>query len=193
MRILISTITKANIHADTVSWFLNEQLRSSVSIVWDIVKTPKTITHNRNLQISRLLSSDFDYIFFLDSDNVPQANTINRLCAHLPKFEGKDVMLSAPSDTAINGEHGILALDKVSDGYTQHRPMKGLQMVDAVGCAGMLIPKYTFGCIEKPYFMERYTEEGLLECGEDFAFCEKLIDSGFSIYADFDLWQEHRI
>ena len=195
-KILVSIITKAFIHADTFSWLLNEINmceQYKLSLIHDIVRTAKTITHNRNLQVQSFLKSNCNYLYILDSDNVPQPGTIRKLYNHAVGFDPKKAMLSSPSDTVINGEHGILALDRVPDGYKQHRPMKGLQEVDAVGCAGMLIHRDTFQAIEKPYFMERYSKEGLLSCGEDFVFCEKIKEKGYKIYADFDLWQEHRI
>ena len=146
--------------------------------------------HARNQQVLRFLDSPYSYIFILDSDCVPQDNTLEALRAlDLP-------FVTAPHPTQQNGETGVMVLDKKQDGagYVQHKPWnKGLQKCDAVGCAGMLIHRDVFTAIGQPYFKFIYDKQGLLINGEDFDFCERIKKAGIKVYAYCYMVQTHHV
>lgn len=187
MDILISLTTRKSIHADVTRWMLLQQTKGYVI---DIVLTPMPLGHARNQQVLRFLDSPYSYIFILDSDCVPQDNTLEALrILDLP-------FVTAPHPTQQNGETGVMVLDKKPDGsgYVQHKPWdKGLQKCDAVGCAGMLIHRGVFAKIDQPYFKFIYDKQGLLVNGEDFDFCERIKKAGIKVYAYCDMVQSHYV
>lgn len=187
MDILISITTRKSIHADVARWMLLQQTKGYVI---DIVQTPMPLGHARNQQVLRFLDSSYKYMFILDSDCVPQDNTLEALSVlDLP-------FVTAPHPTQQNGEIGVMVLDKNPDGtgYIQHKPWdKGLQKCDAVGCAGMLIRRGVFEKLDQPYFKFVYDKQGLLMNGEDFDFCERIKKAGVEVYACCDMVQTHHV
>ena len=186
-KVCISIITTTNIRVETAQWLLRtfSQLRENCYI--DFITDKKGIQDARNRQVVNFLQTDCTYLYTLDSDCVPQNNTIEKLLAY-----DLDI-ISSPHACMINGEGGVMAVDKVKDGYIQHKPMEGLQEVDAVGGSGMLIKREVFNNIDKPCFKSLHNEDGYLMLTEDFYFCENLKRNGYKIYADFNLVQSHVI
>ena len=184
MSVLISLATKKSVHAEVVKWLLLQNAEYTI----DIVNSPMPLEHVRNLQVKRFLSSDAEFLFLVDSDCVPKPNTLKQLLDFDLPF------ISAPHPTIKGNETGVMIMDKVDEGYRQHRPFdKGLEECDAVGCAGMMIRRDVFEQVEKPYFKFIYDKEGQLVKGEDFYFCDKLKEAGIKIYAYCDIVQTHYV
>jgi len=188
-KVLISTPTKGDIRARTADWRGREVIsllqNPDVGVAWDTVITRKPLQHARNMQVWRFMDTDCTHLFLLDSDCVPQPGTVAKLLAYdMP-------IISAPHECTINGEKGLMVVDKTPDGYVQHHPLEGLQQADAVGCGGLLIAREVFEMLGQPWFRCRYDGQGLLVSSEDFDFCERAIDAGYEIWVQCDLWQEH--
>lgn len=190
-KVLISTPTKENMRVETADWRLREVMRLAampgVSVAVDTVKTRKPLQHARNVQVWSLLSTDCTHLFLLDADCVPQENTIPELLAYnLP-------IISAPHESEINGERGLMVVDPAPGGYVQHHPMVGLQGPNVrVGCGGLLIAREVFEALSPPWFVCEYDGRGELVLSEDFYFCERALFAGYEVWAQCDLWQEHR-
>lgn len=184
-KVCISIPTRHNIHAETVEWLLRTFVQLAPNVEVQIVNTPHPLEYQRNEQVRRFLASDCTHLFLLDSDCVPRDGTVQRLLAHDLPF------VSAPGPTMIGGEVGVLALDRTPEGYVSHDPLTGLQRVDAVGCAGMLICRHVLMEMVPPWFTFEMGEGGVLTKGEDFGFCERLKESGVEIVSDCDLIQRH--
>lgn len=189
-QVTISIPTKDGIDAETVSWVLRTFVELRPNVEFQPVKTPYPLVHQRNLQVHRFLESAFrgSHIFFLDSDCIPPARAIQRLLEH-------DLAIVAIPTPARKGEEtGYTVLDRVNgSGYRQHSPLEGLQKVDAVGMTGVLIRRGVFEHVPPPWFGETYDKRGLLACGEDFWFCERLREHGIDIYADCTMAQQHHV
>lgn len=182
-KVAISLPTKGNIRAETVLWIL--RTKEAVNCEVHIINTPLPLPHARNLQINAFLKSDCTHLFTLDSDCVPQEDTLLKLLKYdLP-------IVVSPHASVINGERGVMALDKVRNGYKQHYPMSGLQKCDAVGGSGLLVKRNVIEAINPPWFMFEFDKNGLLSLGEDFYFSNKVIKAGFDIWVDFNLVQNH--
>lgn len=170
--------------AETVSWLLRN-LAPNVGI--DLVVTPHPLEFARNQQVHRFLESNFTHLFTLDSDCVPPDGCVERLLAYdLP-------VVVAPHASLINGERGIVALDRAPGGYRQHQPMKGLQRCDVVGGSGIMVRRDVLETLGPPWFEFEMDERGLLTRGEDFHFCERLAAAGYEVWVDFDLVQRHMV
>lgn len=185
MSVLISLTTKKHIHAEVAKWLMRHYEAYSI----DIVISPNPLEHARNEQVSRFLNTHHDYLFIVDSDCVPAPNTINTLSRlNLP-------FVAAPHPAIKGNETGVMVLDRVSQNdYIQHTPFnKGLQVCDAVGCAGMMIHREIFEKLDKPYFKFVYDENGFLVKGEDFDFCDRIKELGYKVYVHCDLIQTHYV
>ena len=189
-KVLISTPTKKNINARTADWRLREVMRlvqqPGIDVAVDTVITRKPLQHARNMQVWRFLETNCTHLFLLDSDCVPQENTIARLLAYdMP-------IISAPHESEINGEKGLMVVDRVKDGYAQHHPVEGLQGPDVrVGGGGLLMARDVFEALEPPWFVCEYNNRGELTLSEDFYFCEQALAAGYEIWAQCDLAQQH--
>lgn len=191
--VLISTATKGNVRAETYDWRLREIMRLQqlgIGVGAESVITRKTLMHARNVQVENFMRSVFSHIFLLDSDCLPQDNTIPELLSY------KKPIISAPHSVVINGESGIMVVDPAPDGngYIQHLPLRGLQGPDVrVGCGGLLIERGVFETLGRPWFRFLYDDSGFLTSSEDFDFCERALCNGYEIWAQCDLVQRHKI
>ena len=186
-RVCISIATKGTLRAETVGWLLRTFVRLAPEVDVHIVNDPRPLEHARNTQVGRFLVSTCTHLFLLDSDCIPQIGTIQRLLAHrLP-------IVAAPHPTRKGREVGLMVLDRIGDVYVQHRPWTGMQSVDAVGTAGMLIERSVFESFGPPWFHCLYSEAGLLTKSEDFWFCDRVRELDYTILADCSLAQSHMV
>lgn len=186
-KVCISTPTKRQIHIAVSDWRLRAFTQMAPNVVVQSVVTHKPLCHARNEQVLRFLATDCTHIFLLDSDCVPQEGTVQKLLAYdMP-------IISAPHPSIVRDELGLMILDRNPDGvgYVQHRPMRGLQKVDAVGGAGLLIMREVLERLGPPWFLFLYDERGLLSKSGDFYFCDKAMATGYEIWAQCDLAQVH--
>ncbi len=169
--------------AETVEWLLRAFVELAPNVEVQIVIESRPLQHARNVQVQRFLASNCTHLFLLDSDCIPKQGTIQRLLAYgLP-------IVAAPHATMIEGEVGVMAVDRRNGGYVQHLPIEGLQKVDAVGGSGLLIER---GVLEKVgLFRCEYDSQGMLNKSEDFCFCEDAKHLGYDIWADCELVQMH--
>lgn len=186
-RVAIGIPTAGDIWAPTVEWLLATVAELAAVVL--IEATKYGIQHNRNAITKRFLETDCSHLFWLDSDCLPQRGTVQRLLSYGLPF------VCAPGAQVVGHEVGPMAVDwdEKRGGYVQHRPMVGLQQVDATGCAGMLIERSVLERMGRPWWEFLYNGDGMLMRGEDFYFCEKLAEMGIARYADFDLVQRHRV
>lgn len=185
--VCISTPTKGQIHIAVADWRLRAFAQLAPRVVVQSVVTRKPLCHARGEQVLRFLATDCTHLFLLDSDCIPREQTVQKLLAYdLP-------IISAPHPSIIRNELGLMVLDCNPDGegYVQHRPMTGLQKVDVVGGAGLLIAREVFERLSPPWFLFLYDKRGLLAKSGDFYFCDKARRAGYEVWAQCDLAQTH--
>ena len=183
----ISVATKGTLRAETVEWLLRAFVQLAPQVEVQIVTDPRPLEHARNLQVHRFLATDCTHLFLLDSDCVPQNRTVQRLLSwQMP-------VVAAPHPTMKGAEVGLMVLDRAGDDYVQHSPWTGLQEVDAVGTAGLLVERTVFARFGPPWFHCVYDTGGLLMKSEDFWFCDRAVEAGLQIWADCDLAQTHMV
>ena len=194
-KVAISTVTTGSMSAATAAWRERAllQLYPRVALHWEV--SPTTLQAARCAQVDRFLASDCTHLFLLDSDVIPQENTIQKLLAYDLPF------VAAPHASIKGDEIGVMVLDRNPNGednYVQHHPWavgSGLQGPNViVGCAGMLIRLDVFDLIEPPWFKCIYDKKtGRLLRTEDFDFCERVHKAGIDIWADCDLVIYHQV
>ncbi len=195
--VCISIPTRGAIRGETVQWLLRAFVELAPNVEVQVCVDGRPLDHNRNRQVMRFLATRRTHLFLLDSDCVPQPQTVQQLLAHdlpLVGAPGPNIVGEGPKalHSPLRGEVGLMAVDRApGGGYRQHRPLEGMQRVDAIGTAGMLIRRDVLEAVGPPWFRTEYDANGLLARGEDFAFCERAAEAGFEIWADCSIPQRH--
>ena len=196
MNILISVITRDIIHAETVAWLCDQS--DPPDTVVDIVKTPFSIPHQRNLQAERFLNSGSDHLFIVDNDVLPRYGTVESLLHLLP---AKTCRVAPPwtVNQPGNTPHPM-AYNREKDGLYYPVDMRraavgppyfGRHIVDGAGMSGALIPRKLFLEMERPWFKWTHDRDGYVYETEDFYFWQKAAALGWKLEADLDLIADH--
>ena len=147
------------------------------------------IDNARNSAVKDFLSSDFEYLLFVDSDIVMDGRIILGL---LKKKEKIVSAVTRLSPKYINAFFRIKRTRACRSGYKNYsivqfmnlpRNSKNLILVDAVSTACLLIHRDIFKKLRKPYFLG--------STSEDLYFCRKLNKAGIPIYIAFDVRVGH--
>ena len=125
--------------------------------------------HNRNYIVQEFLKTDCTHLMMIDSDVVPVSD--------VRKMVDNDVdICSAHVCTRLGNEIIPVGMTKNENGY--HHDFKhskpDLHKVDAVGTGCIMIHRRVFEKLEKPYFKFVYNDDGMLICGEDFYFSNRI-------------------
>jgi len=143
----------------------------------------------RNLICARFLESDADYLLMIDDDVVPPATILDMarrdkdvvagLCYAFVPFLGYYSVAYPPG-----GEDGARAQRL---GIGRDLEFRGLLEVELVGSACMLVHRRVLEALDPPYFKMELDDDRLhIEDSEDFTFCRKVREAGFSIWLDTD-------
>lgn len=129
----------------------------------------------------KCLKEGFDWLFFLDSDMIPKADTIQRLLEwSQPIVSAMAFKRNPPYEPCFYPKLDYDEMLKAPE-YQVEYPTdwdRGIAEVDGVGMACCLIRREVFEQTPKPWFFP----EPIL--GEDLAFCMRAKKAGFSIHVD---------
>lgn len=142
----------------------------------------RPVDNNHNMAVKMFLDSDFDYLIILGDDGCPLKNPLDLIELN------KDIIVCPTpqwNDTDPKFPIYWVAMDRVEQGWKEHKDKTGLQEVDAVGSANMIIARRVLEKIESP-FMREWDEKGIAKTGLDFRFCERAKEHGFSVWAHYD-------
>lgn len=130
----------------------------------------------RNKLVVSVLSSEADYLFFMDSDSIVTPADLDKLVkANKDIISGIYFMRGMPYNPVIYES------DWKGKGYIFLKEMKeGIQRIDGCGMGCCLIKRKVFETIRKPWFEFNRFGNGSTE---DFDFCKKLDREGFRIFA----------
>lgn len=151
----------------------------------------------RNMACQAVLNGEFQWLFFLDSDVIPPADTIHRLIKHgLPIASGVYHRRSPPA--------GIPVMMKPVGQWVASYPANSLIEVDVVGAGCLLIHRSVIEKLRdnpdpkrpgKLWFDWRVDMRGHapdLEClSEDFSFCMRAKQLGFKTMVDTSIQCRH--
>lgn len=140
----------------------------------------------RNQAVKMMLDEGFDYLLTIDHDTVPLKNPIDLIELNL------DVVgFAVPQWNISDPNYPIyfVGMDRVENGYNEHKEKDGLQEVDAVGSGCLLLSRKVLEAVEEP-FMRKW-KEGFAVTGLDFYFCEKAKEKGFKVYCHYDYVADH--
>jgi len=121
------------------------------------------------------------HMLWLDTDMEFPADTAIRLGAHNKSIVAANCVMKTPDVRFTAWKHGGMVFsDKTAT---------GLEVVDHVGMAVMLMRTDLVTDMPQPWFRHQLNEVGE-DVGEDVVFCRKLRAAGHSIYIDHDLSKE---
>lgn len=131
-----------------------------------------------------------DSILFLDDDVLPPINAITKLASH-----DKDIVTGLYF--AKQQPHFPQIFKKNAEDPTKYDAVFDVEEdklieVDACGAGILLIKREVFKKLKRPFFQYEVYGEETSRKGEDFYFCEKAKEAGFSIYCDTSVLCGHR-
>ena len=159
--------------------------RADVEIVFTSLQPSE---NNRNNNVKLALDGGYDYLISIDHDNPPLRNPID-----LVLLDRDVVGFAVPqwntSDPRERYPVYFVGMDKVKNGYKEHKNKKGLQEVDAVGSGCLVVSRRVLEAVKDPFV--RKWKNGIAITGLDFYFCEKAKKKGFKIYCHYDYICDH--
>jgi GT2 family glycosyltransferase len=155
-----------------------------------VAKSTAAIDLAREKALEDALTTDPEWVLFLDSDVIPPIPAYHQL-----RNRGVDIVSGQYYMDNPDGVHPAMwKLDENGSPAISGYDREGLINVDAVGMGCLLVNREVFESLEPPYF--RWTRGfddhpwDLQHQGErpgiseDFYFCHKALEAGYDIYVD---------
>ena len=145
------------------------------------------ITIARRNLVDIFLKSDFDYIWWVDSDMKFPIDAPMRLLAR-----GKDIVganyrrrrFPNPNFTGMRGKAGTFTEFQTTD---QSPPM---ELIDVLPHGMVLCKRAVYEKIPQPHYLQEFIPSLNLEIGEDIFFCQQAQKAGYEIWCDQELSRE---
>lgn len=159
-----------------------------------IMPSHKPFVENLHRIVQDFIKGDYDFWLSMDADNPPLNNPLD-----LVELD-KDIIGLPTPVWHWNGEEGERPIywnayrkAESGQGYNEYFPREGLQEVDAIGTGCFLVARRVFEdpIMQKGAFHRTYTETGVMDKGNDIAFCERAKLRGFRVWAHFDYFCDH--
>lgn len=185
-KILIAVPTVGQVEIE----YVNSILRLSRTVNAEIVHSAGSLVYAaRNNFVKQAIDEKYDYLLFIDSDMVFNADALNVLLHHKKDIvSGSIFSRVAPYKPCF---YKKLKLGEASEIICEHVEtlQDGLQEVEGVGTAFLLIKtKVLKDIIEKHNV---YPFQPLHGYGEDLSFCIRARQCGYKIFVDNDLTIGH--
>lgn len=139
------------------------------------------LTHARNFMVENFQG---EMLWLMDDDHTFAPDILKRLIAH-----GKDIV----GPLVLGRRTPFPTSARVDDEPLDRDAPPGLYEVDYAGGAGLLIHRRVFEAIEPPWFWNGRLdpEDSSSHLSDDYYFCKKAREAGFSIYCDTSLLMGH--
>jgi len=147
------------------------------------------VAYARNHCAEAFLKSEFDYLFFVDSDTVPPVETLDRLLQPRVKaIIGVTRTMKTDETTGVMSPVPMV-MKRIKEGLT-HYQGKGVEQVDSGGLSCTLLHRDVFTNMNLPYF-DHGVWDGDDLIGEDFRFFAEMTAHGVPLFANFDVVCKH--
>lgn len=137
------------------------------------------LVQSRQDLVKSALGAGATHVLFLDSDMVFPKDLLQRLLE-----DGKDIV--GVNCTTRGWPVAHIAYDFMQD-LVDSRQRVGLEKVQQVGLAVMLIRAEVLRRLRPPLFMMEWVPDTRSFCGEDIYFCQLAQEAGFDVWVDHDL------
>jgi hypothetical protein len=185
-KVLVAIIHQGYIKTELASLIstIKGDTRANVDVIYS---NQKPSENNRNSTCQIALAKGYDYFITIDHDIVPLKNPIDLVFLKLDVvgFACPQYNMSDPKFPIY-----LVGMDRVADGYKEHKNKNGLQEVDAVGSGCLCLSKKVLEAIKAP-FVRKWNDDGIATTGLDFYFCEKAIEKNFKVYCHYDYLADH--
>jgi len=140
------------------------------------------LVQSRHDLVKNALAAGATHVLFMDSDMVFPKETLQRLLEADKDIIGVNCTTRGWPVTHIAHDHQQEIVDS--------RGKTGLEKVQQVGLAVMLIKAGVLKSLRPPMFMMEWVPDTRSYCGEDIYFCQLAQDAGYDIWIDHDLSQQ---
>ena len=133
------------------------------------------------------MKSDFDYVWWVDSDMKFPIDTPLRLLKRNVPIVGVNYRrrrFPNPNFTGMKGVPGTFEEFQTTD---QSPPM---ELIDVLPHGCVLVHRSVYEKIDGPFYLQDFVKELNLEIGEDIYFCQQVQKAGFQIWCDQELSRE---
>ena len=183
--VLISTPVYPNdprVNCHLAQFYIASTHRDDWRVGVDLVEG-KPIDAVRRRQVKRFLDLGYDWLLMIDADITPPAEApwrvFNLMKHDLPVVGAVCFSFQFQEPFAV-----VLEYVPEEDGYRQVERLEGLVEVDATGMSCIAIHRSVFEKVKPPYFVTKIGDDGDIQRGEDFWFCERVREAGFKIHVD---------
>ena len=145
------------------------------------------ITIARRNLVDIFLKSDFDYIFWVDSDMKFPIDAPVRLLARDKEIVGANYRrrrFPNPNFTGMSGKPGTF----VEFHTTDNSP--AMELIDVLPHGLVMCKREVYEKIPQPHYLQEFVPELNLEIGEDIYFCQQAQKAGYEIWCDQELSRE---
>jgi hypothetical protein len=145
------------------------------------------ITIARRNLVDIFLKSDFDYIWWVDSDMKFPIDAPLRLLAKNKDIVGCNYRrrrFPNPNFTAMMGSTGKFTEFQTTDNSP------AMELVDVLPHGMVLCKREVYEKIPQPHYIQDYVPSLNLEIGEDIYFCQKAQQHGYEVWCDQELSRE---
>lgn len=140
------------------------------------------LVQSRHDLVKNAIRHDATHVLFLDSDMVFPKDLLRNML-----LRDKDILALNCTTRAWPVRH--IAHDHMQD-LIDSRGKTGLQKVQQIGLAVMLIRIDVLKKLRPPMFMMEWVPDTGSYCGEDIYFCQLAQEAGFDVWIDHDLSQK---
>lgn len=185
--IIVPVATNLDIKVPTAMWLvtlMNMKANDEIDFEFNVSVVPShSPAIGRNVAISKNLDKDYTHFFFLDSDVYPHSpNVIEKMIKEdkevisgmYPLYmKNSQKLWSVQFDTPCGPDW--VQLSKIPT-----EPFKSV----GFGAGFMLIKKSIFEEMPSPWFEFKLKDDGMVQTGEDIAFCRALLDMGKELWIE---------
>jgi hypothetical protein len=133
------------------------------------------------------LKSDFDYIWWVDSDMKFPVDAPLRLLARDKDIIGVNYRrrrFPNANFTGMMGKAGTFTEFETTDNSP------ALELIDVLPHGCVLVKREVYERVPQPHYLQEYVPELNLEIGEDIYFCQQVQKAGYQIWCDQELSRE---
>jgi hypothetical protein len=145
------------------------------------------ITIARRNLVDIFLKSDFDYIWWVDSDMKFPIDAPLRLLARNKDIVGCNYRrrrFPNPNFTGMMGTTGKFTEFQTTDNSP------AMELIDVLPHGMVLVKREVYEKIPQPHYIQDYVPSLNLEIGEDIYFCQKAKQNGYEVWCDQELSRE---
>jgi hypothetical protein len=145
------------------------------------------ITIARRNLVDIFLKSDFDYIWWVDSDMKFPIDAPIRLLQRNKAIVGANYRrrrFPNANFTGMMGTNGKFTEFQTTDNSP------AMELIDVLPHGMVLCKREVYETIPQPHYLQEYVKELNLEIGEDIYFCQQAQKAGFEVWCDQELSRE---